>query len=147
MKVRSYKKAVDQIEWERRLKLSALRDDVLIAVARRLRDFKPNSPSNIKHPWKLADRHSLRAWCPRHDGRWVRLIVRVDEDGQLTFDCDAGCSDQEVRYRIDALDEAGQRPLSSGVTIGAGTHGCPSNVLDARARFRFHNSRGTGDAA
>lgn len=96
MKVLSYKNAVDRIEWERWLKLSALKDNALSAAAQTLYDFKPNTPSNIKHPWKLSERYSLRAWCPRHDGRWAKLIVRANDAGHVTYDCTRGCTHEEV---------------------------------------------------
>jgi len=141
MKVLNYKKAADRIECERWQRLSALRDNVLIAIAQRLRDFKPNTPLNIKHPWKLAERYSLRAWCPRHDGRWVKLIVRVDEDGQLTFDCDAGCSGQEIRDQIGVpVAVVVERPSTAGLTMSAGRRR-RSNVIDALNRFSQQRSQ------
>jgi hypothetical protein len=101
MKVINYREAASRIEWRRMLELTALRHAVLSAVAAKLQRFEPNSPLNIKHPWKPREPFSIRAWCPLHDGRWARLIVRAAEDGQLTFECFRGCSQDDVERAID----------------------------------------------
>jgi hypothetical protein len=100
MRILSYQEAADRIAWERGLRISELRDDLLSAVASRLQNFSPNTCSNIKHPWKLNDRFSIRAWCPLHTGQWARLIVRAAEDGPLNFECFRGCSQEAIEQTI-----------------------------------------------
>lgn len=138
MKVLSYKLAADRIQWQRAMKLSKRRDDILSAVANRLRDFAPNTISNIKHPWKLNDRHSLRAWCPLHGGRWSKLIVRADEAGHVTFDCNQGCSSSEVERFINhstRVHVVSSADVIAPATIGR-TDDAAGVLYDARDRFR-----------
>lgn len=137
MKILSYRQAVDRIEWLRAIKQGALRDDALAAVTGRLLRFKPNTPLNIKCPWQL-DRFSLRAWCPLHDGRWVRLIVRADDDGHLTFHCDAGCGETQVR---DHIGSVGESAVNENFPRSANLLTSP-RVLDARHRFQSHKKTG-----
>jgi hypothetical protein len=146
VKVLSYTRAVDRIEWERSLKLVALRDNILAAVAQRLRNFAPNSPTNIKHPWKLSEQFSIRAWCPLHDGRWARLIVRADEAGHVTFECSAGCCPQLIRDHIGAFDVGNSSEPTSVIGRFADSRrqlltARPSNLLDARHRFHSDSHR------
>src|SRR5689334_7837825 len=61
MTILSYKEAADRIAWQRELRLSALRDELLVVPTAHLRNYKPNSGTNIKHPWKDSDRHAIRA--------------------------------------------------------------------------------------
>src|SRR4051812_48936002 len=96
MKILNYKEGAERVAWLRELRSAAHRDDALIAATRRLCCFPPNTSNNIKHPWKLRERFSIRGWCPLHDGRWARLIVRADESGHLTFECNQGCLPDEV---------------------------------------------------
>jgi hypothetical protein len=159
VRILSYKLAVDRIACERERRLSALRDEVLTAIYWKLSQFNPNHPGNIRHPWK--ERHSLRAWCPRHNGRWVKLIVKAGEptgdiaesdgDGHVTFECDAGCNAQEIRDYIADVGEgirtAGAARIDRRVTesastdseVGAGAHRQvgrgSTKVLDAQHRF------------
>lgn len=100
MRVVNYKDAASRIAWRRDLRIRALRNDLLAAVASRLRSYAPNSPRNIKHPWK-PNEVAIRAWCPLHDGRWSRLIVRADDGGQLTFECFQGCSQEAIERSIN----------------------------------------------
>ena len=131
MKVLNFNDAADRIAWERSLKLGARRDDILSSVADRLHSFAPNTLRNIKHPLKPNDRFALRAWCPLHDGLWVRLIVRADDDGRLTFECAAGCSEKSIRDHI-GLSDVGLRKENLSL----------SKVIDLT--HRFENG---GDAA
>jgi hypothetical protein len=96
MKVLNYKQAAWRIAQERKLELSASRDRVLSAVANRLLSIPPNTGSNMRRPWKLKEHFSVRAWCPLHDGRFERLIVRVDENCHVTYECFQGCTSDEV---------------------------------------------------
>jgi hypothetical protein len=131
MKVLSYKEAADRIVWGRRLKSFALRDDILSSVAHRLHDFAPNSPTNIKHPWKLNERFAMRAWCPLHDGRWARLIVRVDDDGHVTFDCAQGCEQVMIETTIQFRNVTLPEPLGeSDATI---VNPCDRQVTPTRS--------------
>src|SRR5262249_25141565 len=96
MKILNFKQAADRSAWERKLKQNALRDEVLSPAVGRLQRFPPNTLTNIKHPWNFKERFSIRGWCPLHQSRWARLIVRADEDLHLTFDCSQGCTPDEV---------------------------------------------------
>ena len=100
MRVVNYKEAASRIAWQRDLRIRALRNELLAAVASRLLSYAPNRPTNIKHPWK-PNEVAIRAWCPLHDGRWSRLIVRADDAGQLTFECFQGCSQDAIEQAID----------------------------------------------
>ena len=150
MKVLSYKRHAERIAWERKKTLDALCDEILTAIYWKLSRFKPNTALNIRHPWKLRDRRSLRGWCPRHDGMWVKLVVRADDDGHVTFECTAGCSEEQVREHIGDLDDVVHRPPSADSAMGAGAHRqdrrwSTSNVLDARHRFSRQRSLSPGD--
>lgn len=100
MRVLNYKEAASRIAWQRDLRILALRNDLLAAVGSRLRSYAPNSPTNIKHPWK-PNEVAIRAWCPLHDGRWSRLIVRADDTGRLTFECFQGCSQEAIERSVN----------------------------------------------
>ena len=143
MKVVNDKEGAERIAWLSELQSAARRNDVLIAVTRRLRCFPPNTSINIKHPWKPSERFSIRAWCPLHDRRWARLIVTADEACELTFDCSAGCNQQLIRDRIGALDDASSRERSDSYSYSSSAsdsaivgRGSSGTLLDARARFQ-----------
>ena len=141
MKLLSYSQGAEQIAWRRARRLDAIRDDALNAICWSLAKFKQNKPKNIKCPWKL-DRFSLRAWCPLHDGRWVRLIVRAGEDGHVTFHCDAGCSETQVRDHIGGVGD-GYSSKSENIRAGAQRQSARgSNILDARHRFQSRKKAG-----
>jgi hypothetical protein len=152
MKLLSYRLGAERIAWDRARRLDAMRDAILTAVYRKLLPLKPNTALNIRHPWKLSERHAMRAWCPRHNGQWVKLIVRADEDGHVAFECAAGCSQKQVRaYIVNRDDETSTQILpasSSQPAMGAGTHRKNdrglTTVLDARHRFQCHTKKGGG---
>jgi hypothetical protein len=127
MNVVNYKEAAERIAWQREMKRARERDDALIAVTRRLRCFPPNTALNIKHPWKARERFSIRAWCPLHEGRWVRLIVRAGDGGQLTFECNQGCESDSVATFVNVSTR-------DPIVVSAETAG--NVVYDARNRFR-----------
>ncbi len=119
--------------------MDAWRESILSAVISKLRQFKPNTISNIKQPWKLSERFTARAWCPLHDGRWAKLIVRVGEDGQVSYECGHGCSHDGVSQFLKGPTRA--RTASSADAIApapivASAEAAGNIVYDARNRFR-----------
>ena len=115
MTILSYKEAADRIARQRQLRLSALRDDLLVVVASHLRNYKPNTANNIKHPWKDNDRHAIRAWCMLHGRQWERLIVRADDVGHLTFHCSGGCSEESIEQAINLRKVTAIRTLTAAI--------------------------------
>lgn len=156
MTILSYRQGAERIAWHRERKLDALRDEVLTAIYRKLSHLEPNTALNIRHPWKLSQRHSIAGWCPLHNGRWVKLIIRAAEDVHVTFECAAGCSEQQVRDRIvDVADDSSRTAVQIAMSLpadsamGAGGHrqsrrGVETRVIDARHRFQCRRKTGGG---
>lgn len=124
------------------------RSAMQLVVYRALSKLKPNQDTNIRCPWK-HDPFVMRAWCPFHAwGEWVRLVVRTDDGGHTTFECERGCSHHDVNSLVNAIAESGGADLPAQTDDGARrvTGASPSGVhqqngrgvqrvLDARHRF------------
>jgi hypothetical protein len=140
MKVVSYKRAAERILWMRELKVSALRNRILASVANRLSAMPPNTALNIKHPWKERERFSIRAWCPLHCGEWARLIVRAGEDGQLSFECFRGCSQDAIERAVNLQNVTVIGELADRISsIRSGGH-TSGRVAPGNSRSSSHSS-------
>lgn len=144
MSVVNFTYAAERIAWARALRLDALRRSILIAALSKLQQFKPNTVSNFKLPWKVREPSSARAWCPLHGGRWAKLIVRVGEDGHVSYECCQGCSHEEVSHFLNGRT---QTTINSGDTIVPAASTQPSViagdvVYDARHLFRTRGDIG-----
>lgn len=153
MKVLSYTQGSNQIARRRAAEINERRSAAQSEIYWKLSSLNPNQPTNIRCPWK-SDRFAMRAWCPLHDGLWVRLIVRTVDDGQHTFECERGCSIEDIDRVVNAQTrapivgtvEARAFPklpaIPTQLSMGAGTPRESTTVLDARHRFPSYQKKG-----